>query len=266
MSCSRRACDDNMKPRTDARRTDRLSAAAVAGCAPRLPTKPVARSAQQRDAERTKIVAQNEQAMRRLCDEGDLDAAATAALVAYGEELQSFISSRARDSVDAEEIFSMFIEDLWCGLSGFTWRCTMRTWAYTLARNAAARYVSRPGLRRARDLPLSAAGTLSHLVDSTRSDTSAFQKTEVKERFRQLRERMTPEDRMLLTLRIDRQMSYREIVIVLSGDLNLDDRALDRESVRLRQEMMRIRRELRRLGEAAGLLSGTNSHSHDDLR
>ena len=37
-------------------------------------------------------------------------------------------------------MFSEFAEDFWRGLEGFRWRTSLRSWGYTLARNAANRY------------------------------------------------------------------------------------------------------------------------------
>lgn len=195
-----------------------------------------------------------ELAIRGFFDTGRLDAAATSTLTAYGDEIRSFIGSRLREKPDGDEAYSMFVEDLWTGLPKFSWRCSMRTWAYLLARNACTRYAGSPQRKPARHMSLSWPGALSELVEQVRSATRAYEKTDVKDRFRALREQLAPEDQMLLTLRVDRQLSYRDLAIMMSGTPDCDEQALDRESVRLRQAMARVRRELRRLGEAEGLL------------
>jgi RNA polymerase sigma-70 factor (ECF subfamily) len=195
-----------------------------------------------------------EQAIHDAHDAGRMDVAATATLSAYGHEIRSFIGSRIRTPSDADEAYSMFVEDLWAGLPKFTWRCSMRTWAYLLARNASTRFATQPQRRSGRNLPLSWPGALSELVEQVRSATRAYQKTDVKDRFRALREQLAPDDQTLLTLRVDRQMSYRDLAILTSGTPDWDEEAIARESVRLRQVMARVRRELRRLGESEGLL------------
>jgi RNA polymerase sigma-70 factor (ECF subfamily) len=207
-------------------------------------------------------LSEHEQAIREAHSAGQLDAAATATLAAYGHEIRSFIGSRVRDKHDADEVYSMFAEDLWVGLPKFSWRCSMRTWAYTLARNAMTRYMTSPQRRAARNLPLSWPGALSELVEQVRSATRAYQKTDVKDRFLALRERLDPEDQMLLTLRVDRQMSYHDLAIMMSGNPECDDAVIERETVRLRQAFTRLRRELRRLGEAEGLLK-PKSEGHE---
>jgi len=209
-------------------------------------------------------LSEHELAIREAFNAGQLDAAATATLAAYGHEIRSFIGSRLREKSDADDVYSMFAEDLWVGLPKFSWRCSMRTWAYTLARNAMTRYVKSPQRKAARNLPLSWPGALSELVEQVRSSTRAYQRTDVKDRFLALRERLDPEDQMLLTLRVDRQMSYHDLAIMMSGNPECDEATIERETVRLRQALTRLRRELRRLGEAEGLLKPKSDRDDAD--
>jgi RNA polymerase sigma-70 factor, ECF subfamily len=198
--------------------------------------------------------ADPEQAIRRAYEQQDLETAATLALEAYASEILSFLGARLRRQSDAQEAFSMFAEDLWNGLPRFAWRCSMRTWAYTLARNAANRYMASPQNRVERNLTLSKPGRLSALVERVRSATHVYQRTEVKDRFRALRERLDADDQLLLILRIDRDMEWRDIAIASSGDADLDDDAIDRESARLRKSFERVKTELKRMAEEEGLL------------
>jgi len=148
----------------------------------------------------------------------------------------------------------MFAEDMWTGLPSFGWRCSVRTWLYTLARNAAARYATAPQRRVARNLPVSGLEDVSALADRIRSATHVYQQTDVKDRFRQLRERLSDEDQMLLVLRVDRGMAWRDLALAMRGDVDLDDAAIDKEAARLRKAFERMKRELRRLAEREGLL------------
>ena len=202
----------------------------------------------------TDTSTQSEQTIRSAWDAGQLEASATATLEAYGDEILSFLVSRMRSPSDAQEAFSMFAEDLWAGLPKFAWRCSMRTWAYTLARNAATRYAASPQRQAARNLTLSRPGRLSEMVERVRSATQIYQKTEVKDRFRALREQLDPEDQMLLVLRVDRNLAWRDLAIAMGGDADLDDDALDREAARLRKAFERVKGELKRMAEREGLL------------
>jgi RNA polymerase sigma-70 factor (ECF subfamily) len=194
----------------------------------------------------------HETAIRDACLSGQLDVGAAAAFEAYGPEISSFLIARLRDASDAQEVFSMFAEDLWAGLPKFSWRCSMRTWAYTLARNAATRYVAAPQRRGGRNVALSDVSQLA--VERARSATHLYQQTEVKDRFRSLRERLDADDQMLLVLRVDRGMAWRDLAITMAGNVDLDDEAIERESLRLRKAFERVKSELKRIAQREGLL------------
>lgn len=196
-----------------------------------------------------------EQRIRGAWDAKDYASAATLAVETYADEVLSFLSARLHDHGDAHEAFSMFAEDMWKGLPQFGWRCSMRTWAYTLARNAANRYATSPHRRAGRNLALSKAGPLSALVERARTITQVHQRTDVKDRFRALRERLDPDDQMLLILRVDRNMAWRDIALAMAGDSTLDDAAVARDSTRLRKTFERVKTELKRMAEEAGLLA-----------
>jgi RNA polymerase sigma-70 factor (ECF subfamily) len=195
-----------------------------------------------------------EHEIREAFREGKLEAAATATLDRYGDEIFSFLVSRLREVADAEEAFSMFAEDLWVGLPKFGWRSSMRTWAYMLARNAAARYASAPARRAARNLSLSAPGAISDIVQRVRSATQIHQQTAVKDRVRALRDRLDPDDQMLLVLRVDRGMAWRDLAITITGNADLEDTALEREATRLRKAFERVKAELKQMASDEGLL------------
>jgi RNA polymerase sigma-70 factor (ECF subfamily) len=197
---------------------------------------------------------EREQELRAAFDSGRMQDAATAVLSTYGDEILSFIHSRLRHRADSDEAFAMFAEDLWNGLPSFGWRSSVRTWAYTLARNATIRYASASDRRAARNLPLSCPGAVAALVERVRETTECYKRTAVKDQFRELRERLDLEDQTLLILRVDRNMSWRELAQTLSGTVDLDEAMIERESARLRKAFERVKRELKRLSEAEGLL------------
>jgi len=198
--------------------------------------------------------SEREHEIRAAFDSGRLQDAATAVLSAYGDEILSFIHSRLRDRVDADDAFAMFAEDLWNGLPSFGWRSSVRTWVYTLARNATIRYASTNGRRAARNVPLSCPGAVAALVERVRETTECYKRTAVKDHFRELREQLDLEDQTLLILRVDRNMSWRELAQTLSGTVDLDEATIERESARLRKAFERVKRELKRLSEDRGLL------------
>jgi RNA polymerase sigma-70 factor, ECF subfamily len=198
-----------------------------------------------------------EAAIRTRFDAGDLGGAATHALEAYGPEVLSFLGARLRSQSAAEETFSMFAEDLWKGLANFGFRCSVRGWLYTLARNAANRYATAPHNRRERNLSFSGNSSVSNVIEQARSATQVHQRTDVKAKVRALRERLPLEDQTLLILHVDRNLPWRELAMVMHEEADkLDDEALTRESARLRKRFERVRATLRELAVAEGLLKG----------
>jgi RNA polymerase sigma-70 factor (ECF subfamily) len=192
--------------------------------------------------------------IRRAFDQGDLELAATRTLEAYGSEILSFLAARLRSISDGQEAFSMFAEDLWRGLPAFTWRCAIRTWCYTLARNAANRHAVVAQRRPERNLVLSQHRSVSQAIARVRSATQLHQRSDIKDGVRALREQLDADDQMLLLLRVDRALSWREAAIALSGEIDLDEASIEREGARLRKRFERIKTDLRRMAEEAGLL------------
>jgi RNA polymerase sigma-70 factor (ECF subfamily) len=189
-----------------------------------------------------------EHQIQSLLERGDLRGAATKAIEGYGAEVFGFLVTLVRDARDASEVFSQTCEDLWTGLDRFESRCSMRTWIYTLARHAAARFRRSP--HRRRKVALSQA---SELADKVRTGTLPFLRTEVKDKFAPIRDALEEDDRTLLVLRVDRGMSWKEIARVFGGDDNSDE-ALDRAAARLRKRFQLVKSEIRARAREAGLL------------
>lgn len=200
----------------------------------------------------------DEACIRNAFVEGDFELTARLTLQAYSREIFNFLAARMRAPSDAEEIFSMFAEDLWAGLPKFAWRCSMRTWAYTLARNAANRYATAAHRRPQHNVRLSLPGVFSQLVEQVRYSTHIYQRTDAKNRFVALREQLDADDQLLLILRVDRKLSFRDLAFTLSGDPDLDDKAVTREAARLRKSFERVKAQLKLLAQQEGLLD-----SHD---
>jgi RNA polymerase sigma-70 factor (ECF subfamily) len=196
-----------------------------------------------------------EAAIRAACDSGDYERAATRALEAYGGEILGFLAARLRSQSDAAEVFSMFTEDLWVGLPGFQWKCSMRGFCYTIARNAGNRYKVAPVNRADRNVGLTKASHLSRIVDEVRSRTVAYMRTEVKSKMRQLREQLPEDDQTLLILRVDRNLPWRELAMVMTeGGESLPDAELDKISARMRKRFQLAKDKLKDLARAEGLI------------
>ena len=195
-----------------------------------------------------------ERPIRAAWDLGDFDAAATLSLELYGREVFGFLAARSPNHDTAADIFGQFSEDFWKTLPDFQWRCSLRTWAYKLARHAAHNY-RRKERRSDAAQSLSQLSRLSVLVDRVRTETCQHLKTEVKSRLQELREQLPPDDQTLLILRVDRGMSWRELAEVMWTEPTApseDD--LKREAAKLRKRFQVAKDRLRELATGAGLL------------
>jgi RNA polymerase sigma-70 factor (ECF subfamily) len=154
-----------------------------------------------------------------------------------------------KDADKASDVFSQMTEDLWKGLPKFRMECSPRTWLYLLSRHAAERFERSPSNR-----PHASETALEELADAVRSRTPLWHQTDTKNAFRSLREELSPDDRSLLALRIDRDLPWADIARVFLGDTNPDAHAIQRESARLRKRLQLLKEELRKLAQERGLI------------
>ena len=198
----------------------------------------------------------DESDLRARFDAGDTRFVATEVLRRYGPGIGGFLRARLRNPDDAQEVFAMFCEDLWKGLPGFAWRRSLRGWAYTLARHAESRFRKLRGRRERRQRALSEApAEMLAAAEHVRTTTMLHQRTEVKDRMRELRSRLDEADQLALVLRVDKGLPWNEVVHVLSepGE-ELDDAAVRREAARLRKRFQLVKEKLRGWAQEEGLL------------
>lgn len=196
-----------------------------------------------------------EREIRALCQEGRRDLAAELALRGYGPEIYGFLLSQHRDEQDAAEIFALFSERLWLGLGGFSWDCSLRTWAYAIARNTGVDFLRRRRVRGKNEQPADSA-VLRRVVQEVRSQTEAYRRTENKARIAALRETLPAEDQALLTLRLDRGLEWRDLARVMLGAESPPEAALKKEAARLRKRFQLVKERLIELARSEGLLGG----------
>lgn len=201
--------------------------------------------AAQDSTERAERIAAIEAPIRAAAERADYEQAVTLALRVYGGELLSFLRAMARDADLGAEAFAEAAEDLWRGLPAFRWGSSLRSWLYKIARNALAQLRRDPRRRSERNLPLSVAPEMENVV---RTNTPFMQQTEVKDAFRELRAELAPEEYELLVLRLDRDMSWKDIARVL-GDGNVEQ-----DAATLRKRFERVRERLKKLARERGLL------------
>lgn len=185
---------------------------------------------------------ETDRAICALIAKTDHEAAIELAIEAYGPEILSFLKARLRDIEDAREALAWTFEDLWRGLPSFHGHSTFRTWAYAVARNAARRYVARELKDRGKEVPLSEVSRASALIvplpPSTPDD----------DRMERLRALLDDDERTLLTLRIDREMDWNEVAVVMLYDgENPDPQDVAREAARLRKRFQLLKEKVRKL-------------------
>lgn len=183
-------------------------------------------------------------------DAGDLAAAATITLRGYGPEVLGLLWGILRDETLAEEAFSEFSARLWTTLPKWRRQCGMRTWASLLARRAAID-ARRDRSRRRIEQPL--GYEVSRVAEAVRTGTLPHLRTENRAAIAALRDELPEDDRTLLVLRVDRELSWNDLAIVfLDGESDPD--ALKREAARLRKRFQLIKERLYSLGRTRGLL------------
>lgn len=192
--------------------------------------------------------------IRTAFDLQDYERAATLTVEHYGPELLGFLVRQLRDADEAGEVFAQFSEVFWRTLPSFGWRCSVRTWAYKLARRAASQH-RRHERRHDADRPLTQLSQLSMAVERVRTATVAYKRTDVKDRFQELRARLPEEDQSLVILRVDRGLSWLELAeIMLGDDEPASEERLKTESARLRKRFQVAKEQLRKMAEEEGLL------------
>lgn len=188
--------------------------------------------------------AEVERLVQADCRDDRLAEAATRTLRAYGPEVLGFLVAVLRDERDAGEVYARACADLWSGLPRFRWESSMRTWLYTLARNAA--HAHRRDPHRRRRVALDDHPEVQDIPARDRTATAPYLQSESKLRVRRLRESLSPDDQMLLILRIDRDMSWNDIARVMGDG---DD--LVRAAAALRKRFERVKERLRTLADVA---------------
>lgn len=187
---------------------------------------------------------QTERDVRDACDRGDHTAAAAAVVRGYGAEIGAYLGSLVRSGPDdVAESFSLWCEDVVRGLPAFRFGASVRTWVYTLARHAAARR-ARGDNRRARRFAL--PGELDDVVAQARTATVEYLRTAVKDRLAAARAALSDDDRELLYLRVDRQLTWRDIAVIMSGDgARPEDEAVRKLDQALRKRFEAVKRRLK---------------------
>jgi RNA polymerase sigma-70 factor, ECF subfamily len=187
-----------------------------------------------------------EVAIRQLLAHQDWNGATDAVLRMYGSEIIGWLSDALRNDADAHDAFSRTAEQLWRSLQSFDGRCSMRTWMYLLARHAVHYIRNQAKFRREQlvsHVP-SVAHAVTHIWNTTRR--AAVHHTNV---YAEIREQLDEDDRLLLVLRVDRNLTWRDIAHVIVGE-DATTEQLEQKAATLRKQFERVKVLLRDMAAA----------------
>jgi len=155
-----------------------------------------------------------EDAVRSALDAKDVDGAVTHILRGLGPELLGFMIALTRDPAAAGDAFSELSVDIW----------------------------------RVGHIPLSQASVVSKVAVEVRE--ASLQRIEaLHDAFADIRSQLDEDDQVILVLRVDRSMGWRDIArVIAEGDTDAD---VDRVAATLRKRFERIKTRIRELTQAA---------------
>jgi RNA polymerase sigma-70 factor, ECF subfamily len=189
--------------------------------------------------------------VRALVEAGQAERAATAVIAELGGEVYGFLRACLGSESDADDVFAATCERMWRGLAKFRWQCSVRTWIYVIARNEVARFVR--GARR-RDGGRTSPSQLEQVAMAVRSETLSALRSQKLDKFRALRDELTPDDRMVLILRVDRDLPWDDVArTFMEDDGEPDPGELQRETTRLRKRFQLIKQRLATRAREEGL-------------
>lgn len=196
-----------------------------------------------------------ETAIRAHVRSGDIRAAADLAIRTFGPGLLGFLRAIAHEDALAGDAFAIASEQMWQALPKFRWEAQLRTWYYQLGRNALHKLRADPRRRRERNLSMELIGSVEVVQRST---TAVHHKSEAQRALAALRETLEPADLELLILRLDRNMSWRQVAETLCDDERESpepSQHIDARATLLRKRFQRIKAQLRQLATERGILT-----------
>lgn len=187
-----------------------------------------------------------EQPLRELLALRDWDGATAAVLRLYGPEIIGWLTDALRNQADAQDAFSRTAEQLWRSCARFDGRCSLRTWLYMLARHAVHFIRNQAKFRNEQlvsNVP-SAIHAATHVWNTTRRDAAYNANV-----YAEIRAALDEDERLLLVLRVDRGLTWRDIAHVMLGELAHTDE-IEQKAGALRKQFERVKTHLRELAAA----------------
>jgi RNA polymerase sigma-70 factor, ECF subfamily len=182
--------------------------------------------------------------IRALLAAGEIDRVTDLAVRQYGPELVGWLTSMLPSEADAQDAFAWMSEELWRSLKRYDSRCSMRTWCYMLARHAAVRVRKQP--RRQHEELVSHVPSIAHAVTHVWNTTRA-NAARARDVYVEIRQALDDDDQLLLVLRVDRDLAWRDIAIVMLGEEAGDADEITKKAAALRKQFERVKERLKEL-------------------
>lgn len=160
-----------------------------------------------------------------------------------GPQVVRYLRSVLRHEDDAAEAFSSFAEDLWRGLPAFRWEAPLRSWVFRVAWHAALAVRNDAFRRHGRRLETGEASALAAEIHTTAARVELQRRA-----LGALRDALSPEEQSLLALRVDQQLPWEEVAVVLTGEADA------RSVAALRKRFERLKERIARLARERGVL------------
>jgi RNA polymerase sigma-70 factor, ECF subfamily len=156
-----------------------------------------------------------ESEIRELCLQRNFREASHKALSEYGAEILGWLVSVVPNQQIAEDICQDFCLAFWHALPGFEWKSSLRVWTYSLARYTRNRYYRDKHRKRQ---PESLSQFESELSVGLSTILSRMYQEQRLSQLAQLRRQLSEDEQTLLILRVDRELSFREIGEVMDWE------------------------------------------------
>lgn len=178
-----------------------------------------------------------------LLAQADVKKALTLVLRAHGPEVLGFLENALGDPDDARDVFQGVSTDLWKWLPSFRGG-SLRSACYRVAWHSAARFKREAWHRRRERMRSTMASRIAATITSPESRLA----TKPRDRLHRLRAALDAEERMLLILRLDRELAWNEVAEILSSDGDPVD------SAAVRKRFERVKDKLSKLAKEQGLI------------
>jgi RNA polymerase sigma-70 factor (ECF subfamily) len=182
----------------------------------------------------------DDEQVARLVSGGNTRQAATLAIQTHGPAVLRYLHALLQDEATVDDAFSLFGEWVWRGIANFRGEAPLRSWTLGVAWNAAQRVRDDAWQKHKARL---STGFASKLVAKIRTTSPGTLERRDKG-LDQLRGELAVEDQNLLVLRLDQELAWEDIAVVLSGNgPPVKPSALRKRFERLKERMAQRARE-----------------------